>query len=241
MAGTFEQLKVLVIDDDPAMRELLAQVLSRAEHEVVLAESAEEALELLVHWTFQVVFIDHNLPGMEGLVLGEYLRRNNRDMSIVMITGSDDPKVKRRSRDLSLEFLAKPFQLRDILRIVEEYVIAAKERDTLRRQQQDKCFEPPIESYVDELAGFYSAPKVPSRIEECLTRTVKNCLNNLKSAARYTERDRVAALSGLLTAQVLGVSLPRTKNGHTLFEEYDRLMLERGRRTEFGAAHSVGD
>jgi hypothetical protein len=41
------------------------------------------------------------------------------------------------------------------------------------------------------------------------------------------------ALSGLLTARVLGVTLPRAKNGVTLFEEYDRLMLERGRRPEF--------
>jgi hypothetical protein len=37
----------------------------------------------------------------------------------------------------------------------------------------------------------------------------------------------------LLTARVLGVNLPRAKSGITLFEEYDRLMLERGRRPEF--------
>lgn len=236
MAENTEQLNVLVIDDDPALRQLLAKILGEAQHQVVVAASAEEALELLVHWTFQVALIDHNLPGMEGLILGEYLRKNNPDMSIVMVTGSDDPSLKKRSRESSLEFLAKPFQVRDILRIVDEYVISAKERDLSRQQKQDRCYTPPIEEFADELGELYGVPNVPSRVEDCLVQTLKRSLNNLKSAARYTERDRVAALSGLLAAQVLGVSLPRTKSGSTLFEEYDRLMLERGRRTEFSGA-----
>jgi len=235
MSATIEQLNVLVIDDDPALRQLLAKVLREAEHQVILAASAEEALELLVHWTFQVAFVDHNLPGMEGLILGEYLRRNNPEMSIVMITGSDDPALRKKSRDLALEFLPKPFPIKEVLRVIEEYVIAARERELLRKQRQDNLFNPPIEAFAEDLGACFGAPKVPERIEDCLCQTLKHSLNNLKSAARYTERDRVVALSGLLAAQVLGVSLPRAKNGNTLFEEYDRLMLERGRRTEFGA------
>ncbi|HEU5073391.1 MAG TPA: response regulator [Polyangiaceae bacterium] len=236
MTEDAEQLNVLVIDDDPALRQMLAHVLSAGNHQVVLAASAEEALELLVHWTFQVALIDHNLPGMEGLILGEYLRRNNPDMSIVMVTGSDDPSIRRRSRESSLGFLAKPFQVRDILRIIDEYVLAAKERDLARKQQQDVLFSPPIEAFADELTELFSVPNVPDRVGDSIVQTLKRSLNNLKSAARYTERDRVVALSGLLTAQVLGVDLPRTKSGITLFEEYDRLMLERGRRTEFSSA-----
>jgi DNA-binding NtrC family response regulator len=236
VATNVEQLNVLVIDDDPALRQLLEQILSGAEHQAVLAASAEEALELLVHWTFQVALIDHNLPGMEGLILGEYLRKNNPDMSIVMITGSDDPTLRKRSRDLLLGFLEKPFKVSDIQRILEDYVVAARERDQLRQQKQDELFPPPIEAFAEELGELYAIPAVPSRIEDCLVQTLKRSLNNLKSAARYTERDRVVALSGLLAAQVLGVSLPRTKAGATLFEEYDRLMLDRGRRTEFSPA-----
>jgi DNA-binding response OmpR family regulator len=180
--------------------------------------------------------VDHNLPGMEGLILGDYLRRNNPDMSIVMMTGSGDPRIERESRNLSLKFMAKPFQVRQVLEAIDEYVELAAERDEMRQARQDRLYDPPIESFVDDLTACYSVPKVPTRVEESLAQTVKQCLNNLKSAARYTERDRVVALSGLLTAQVLGVSLPRTKNGRTLFEEYDHLMIERGRRTEFGAA-----
>jgi CheY-like chemotaxis protein len=231
-----EPLNILVIDDEPDLRQLFARLLNGEEHQVVLAESAEEGLQLLPHWTFHIAFVDHNLPGMEGLVLGEYLRRNNPDMSIVMMTGSDDPRIERRSRDLSLKFLPKPFSIGDVLGTIEEYLTTARERETRRRHSVDPAFDPPLGIFTDELAESFNLPKVSDRVEEGLAQTIKRCLNNLTSAARYNERDRVMALSGLLTARVLGVNLPRTKSGITLFEEYDRLKLERGRRPEFRAS-----
>ena len=57
--------------------------------------------------------------------------------------------------------------------------------------------------------------------------------NSIALASRYTERDRVIALSGLITAKVLGIDLPHASDGLSLYEEYDRLMQEHGRRTEF--------
>jgi hypothetical protein len=50
---------------------------------------------------------------------------------------------------------------------------------------------------------------------------------------RYTERDRVLALAGLLSARVLGIDLPKTQSGHSLYQEYDQIMVQQGRRTEF--------
>jgi len=231
-----QQLNILVIDDDPAMRTLLVDIIQKREHQVVVAESAEEGLELLPFWTFQIAFLDHNLPGMEGVVLGEYLRRNNTDMTIAMVTGSDDPRVERKSRDLALRFIPKPFGVDDILRVIDDTVEAARERDQRRQRGDDPDFEPPIARFVEDIEECYGIPKVPSRIQGRLIETLKRSLNNLRTASRYTERDRVVALSGLLTARVLGVDLPKTSDGKTLYEEYDELMKERGRRTEFEIA-----
>ena len=231
-----EPLNILVIDDDAELRQLFARLLNGEQHQVVLAESAEEGLQLLPHWTFHIAFVDHTLPGMEGLVLGEYLRPNNPDMSIVMMTGSNDPRVERRSRDLSLKFMPKPFGIHEVLRTIEDYLVTAREREVRRRHSVDPAFDPPLGTFTDELAESFALPKVSDRVEDGLAQTIKRCLNNLTTAARYNERDRIMALSGLLTARVLGVSLPRAKSGITLFEEYDRLMLERGRRPEFRAS-----
>ncbi len=229
-----EQLNILVIDDDRAIRELLAEIISRVEHQVVTAASAEEGLEVLPFWTFQVAFIDHKLPKMDGLVLGEYLRRNNPDMTIALVTGDDDRKVQRKSRDLSIVYIQKPFNVSAILGVIDTYLHGAQSRQERRLAKQDEAFEPQLATYVDEIAASFAMPSVPSRIESRLVETVKRSLNNLRSVGRYNERDRVVALSGLLCAKVLGVSLPKSGD-LSMYEEYDERMRQHGRRPSFEA------
>jgi len=228
-----DQMNVLVIDDDADVRRLIVEIITRKEHMAVEVSSAEEGLELLPYWTFQVAFIDQQLPGMEGLLLGEYLRRNNPDMMIALVTGQPDQQLKRRTRDLSIRFIPKPFKLQAIHEVLDDYVADAAEREHRRQRKEDEDYAPPIAQFVEELTPCFDMAGVPSRLEERLVQVIKRSLNDLRSVSRYTERDRVIALSGLLTARVLGVSLPRSETGGTYFEEYDRLMRSHGRRTEF--------
>jgi len=229
-----EQLNILVIDDDEGIRELLCDIIARVQHQVVPVASAEEGLEVLPFWTFQVAFIDQNLPGMDGLVLGEYLRRNNPDMTIALMTGDDDRSLQRKSKDLSIVYLPKPFDVGGILALIERYLADAKERQAQRLDHEAPDFDPPFAHYTAEIEAAYAIPSVPGRIEDRLLETLKRSLNNLRSVGRYTERDRVIALSGLLTARVLGMSLPKVDGDRTLYDEYDELMGQHGRRTEFG-------
>jgi CheY-like chemotaxis protein len=228
-----EQLNVLVIDDDPSMRELLSEVIHRCEHQVVTAESAEEALQLLPYWTFQVAFLDQNLPGMEGLLLGEYLRKNNPDMMLALVTGDDDRRLQKKSKDLEIVYIIKPFDVDAIHTVLEGYVERARERDARRKGREDALFAPPIADYAADLRACYEIPSVPERLEGRLADTIKKSLLNLRTVGRYTERERVVALAGLLTARVLGVDLPRMGE-RSLYEEYDEVMRQHGRRTEFG-------
>src|SRR5215510_14461459 len=99
MAAEGDQVNILVIDDVSALRGLLVDIITRRGHQAVPAASAEEGLELLPFWTFQVAFIDQKLPGMEGLVLGEYLRRNNPDMTIALVTGEQDTRLPRLAKE----------------------------------------------------------------------------------------------------------------------------------------------
>lgn len=230
-----EDLNVLVVDDDPAMRELLAEIVHRAGHHAITAESAEKALEVLPLWSFQVAFLDQNLPGMEGMLLGEYLRRSNPDMILALVTGEDDPRVQRRTRELAVTFIAKPFDNARIKALLDDCVAAAKERAAQRAHEDAPDFGPPIGAFAGELAECFGIPKVPGRVSDRVVGTIQRSLNNLRSVSRYSERDRVVALSGLLTARVLGLDLPRASSGTTLYEEYDRLMQQHGRRTEFGS------
>lgn len=230
--GDHNILNVLVVDDDEAMRTLLVDIISREEHQAVAAISAEHGLELLPYWTFHVAFLDLHLPGMDGIILGEYLRRSNPEMIIVIVSADTADRVERRSRDLSLRFLAKPFRVEDIQSVLNE--ANRRDRTVISTNPGVPDFSADFSTYHRELGEYYAMPKVPARIEDRLIASLRHCLNDLGNASRYCERDRVFALAGLLTAEVLGIQLPRANNGLTLFEEYDRIMFERGSATEFG-------
>jgi response regulator RpfG family c-di-GMP phosphodiesterase len=228
-----DQLNVLVVDDEPLSLGFMVEAVTRQGCQAVPAESAEEILKLLPFWTIHVAFIDHHLPGMEGMLLGEYLRRNNPDMIIAIVTGAPEPWMAKKSDELGLEFIAKPFGISVIAGVIEKYKHGAAFREQTRRQQIDEDYVPPFGRFVESLEETFEIPGVPARIESRITETVKRSLNNLRSATRYNERDRVIALTGLLSARVLGVKLPKTQTDRTLYEEYDALMSERGRRREF--------
>lgn len=230
------QLNILVVDDDDVVLNLLVTLLSRNGHQVVPAGSAEEILELLPYWTFHVAFLDHHLPGMEGLVLGEFLRRNNPEMTIALITGETDPALRKRSDASGLEYISKPFKSADIFGVVERHKEWDRQRRLRRLERSQQHWAPLLSEHMDALSDIYGVPNVPSRIEERLVHTVKTALNNLRAANRYSERDRTIALCGLICAKVLGVDLPKGSSGKTLYREYDELMKHMGRRQEFNGA-----
>ncbi len=227
-------LHVLVIDDDEAMRNLITQILLPTGHQVVSAESAEAGLELLPYYTFQVALLDQRLPGMEGLVLGEFLRKNNPHMKIALVTGEDDEKLVRFGEEHRITVIPKPFEVKQILDLITSYQDEARRRiEAARTKQEIGDYDPPFGRHLAALADAFELPSVPKRIEERLVHAVKTSLNELRSVSRYSERDRVIALSGLIALSVLGIKPPKTSAGRTLFEEYDALIKEHRRRTEF--------
>lgn len=234
MQADAEQLNVLIIDDDPGTRGLLVDLVLSRGHQAVPAESAEDGLNLLVSWSFQVAFLDQRLPGMEGLLLGEYLRRNNPDMTIALVTGEDDVRLERQTRDLAIRFIPKPFDVQVIHEVLDETLAAAREREAQLSERANADFAPRFAEYASALGDAFDVPGVSERIERCLAETIKRRLSDLRSGSRYTEQGRVVALSGLLAARVLGLDLRKhTPAGTNLFAEYDAIMRQHGRRVEF--------
>jgi DNA-binding response OmpR family regulator len=235
-------LHVLVIDDDEDMRQLLTRILLPSGYQVVSAASAEAGLELLPYYTFQVALLDRRLPGMEGIVLGEYLRRNNPHMRIALVTGEADAEVMRFCEQHQMAVIHKPFEVKQILDLITAYQDEQKKRIEAEQSKREIAdYDPPFARYKGVLAEVFDVPNLPKRIEERLVHTVKTALNELRTVSRYDERDRVVALAGLLTLQSLGIKPPKTSSGRTLFEEYDALMKEHHRRTEFEDVSSRRD
>ena len=230
-----DTLNVLVVDDDPALRDLVCTIVAREGHQPCSAESAEAALQLLPVFTFQIAFLDQNLPGMEGLVLGEYLRQNNPHMLIALVTAETDQRLIRRTRQHHVTFIPKPFEVDDIVRSIRAYQASVSQRLERADIRSAENFVPCLEDFIEDIESHFDIPSVPTRIEERLNHVIGNALNQLRSPARYSESDRLFAYTGLVTAMTLGVKLPKTSAGLTLYEEYDRLMDMHGRRMEFSA------
>src|SRR5436309_9853095 len=79
---------VLVIDDEPVVRELIAEILADAGHDVVVAAGAEEALLRLAELDVQIVVSDIVMPGLTGLELLDEMRCRRPSLPVVLVTGA---------------------------------------------------------------------------------------------------------------------------------------------------------
>lgn len=115
--------RILVIDDEPAVQDLLERVLTNAGHLVVLAESAEAALVTLTRERFDVIIVDNNLPKMSGLELMSLVREHHPDLRAIMITAYNTPAVEARARALGVvSYVAKPFGIVTIVGAVDDAI-----------------------------------------------------------------------------------------------------------------------
>ena len=108
-------MKILIVDDEPDLREILAFNLEAAGYETASAASAEEALEILTGDT-ALILLDVMLPGMSGFRLADHLRKQQNPVPIIFLT------AKSTENDLLTgfstggdDFIAKPFSLQEVL------------------------------------------------------------------------------------------------------------------------------
>lgn len=110
--------RILIVEDDDAVRSLLREILRRNGHEVETAGGLEEARELLRNHSYSLVFTDLRLGGADGLEGFDILRQIRRTSPVtrtVMLTGAADPDLEKRALKLRANaFLRKPVGLREI-------------------------------------------------------------------------------------------------------------------------------
>jgi len=113
--------KLLAVDDQKVMRELIFGVLSEEGHEVVLAEDGVDALEIAREQVFDMVLTDINMPNMNGISLVSKLRRldNYKDTPVIMLTTeSSDFKKDKAKRMGANGWLQKPFDPKRLIKAV---------------------------------------------------------------------------------------------------------------------------
>jgi two-component system response regulator AtoC len=110
---------VLVIDDDPDMRRLLNDFLVRSGYRVLEASNGQDAIFLVESERIDVVILDKEMPGMNGLDVLSFLRRRSPDLPIIFITACGGPAVAEESRRQGARFyIEKPFRVAAIVNTI---------------------------------------------------------------------------------------------------------------------------
>ncbi len=127
-------LRVLVIDDEPGFLQMLQVILSRAGYQVASATSAEDALHLLKHQTYDLCLCDLKMPGVDGMGFLSTLRTENIPMTVIVMSayGSNDAAIAAMKAG-AYDYINKPFKADEILLTLRK----AEEREQLRRENQE--------------------------------------------------------------------------------------------------------
>jgi DNA-binding response OmpR family regulator len=118
---SLSQTKILVIDDEDYVRDLLRDILETDGFEVITATNGRDALCLYDGGKFDAVFTDVGLPGMSGWEFARAIRERSKQIPIAVITGWGEAVGSTEQKEAQVDWVvAKPFTVDRILEIAHE-------------------------------------------------------------------------------------------------------------------------
>jgi PAS domain S-box-containing protein len=197
--------RLLVVDDDPAIIALFAEVFDATQFEVVGAGDGAEALTLLQ--SVDIIFSDLNMHTLDGLALLEQAREKAPDVPFIIMTGySDKSKLVRAVQLGAFEFIEKPFMMRDIEALTER---ALRQRKLYRDRRQSEAHTQSIERF----SRLINATRTLDELFDCLRRELAPALGartfSLFLCDRAKERLVFSCSNRLSPETSLNVSIER--------------------------------
>jgi len=112
--------RILIVDDSKDIRDILSKVLSLMGFEVAVASNGNEALNLFLTNSFDLVLTDLEMPDLDGWTLALHIKVKSPNTPVVLITGSEKEAVMERLKGSCIDYiLFKPFMLEDIQKTVQ--------------------------------------------------------------------------------------------------------------------------
>lgn len=132
--------KILIVDDEPAMREGLADNLEFEGYETEMAANGKEGLDMIISRKYDLVVLDVMMPEMSGFDVCKELRKRNIAVPVILLTAKGEEIDKVLGLELGADdYITKPFSLRELI---------ARIKAILRRAQPSTGTEHP-EKYVN--------------------------------------------------------------------------------------------
>lgn len=115
--------KILIIDDDPSVTDLLSRVVTRLGHQATCADCAGKGLQAVSTGSYEVVLLDVGLPDADGLQIMPEIREHARSAEVIILTGKGDPDAAESAiRNGAWDYLVKPPPIDHIIRTIERAI-----------------------------------------------------------------------------------------------------------------------
>jgi two-component system response regulator HydG len=196
-----DQLRVLIIDDEPLHAEAVAESLQRMGHDCTIATSGAEGARKIEHDEFDVILTDLLMEDMNGLAILRKAKRDLPDAEVVVITGHADYKsAVEAMKQGAFNYLEKPVDMAQLRAIVEK----AAERVRLSRANKE------LKRQLDERFGFKGVIGNSPKMHEVIAK--------LRAAAPTSATVLIQGETGTgkeLVAQALHNNSPRKEKKFT--------------------------
>ena len=136
------RFKILVIDDEPILRNSLEIALKASDYEVITAQSGEEGLDAFQKESPDLILLDHWLPGINGDEVLRLIRESDTEIPVIIMTAQGSIELAVNSMKMgAFDFLVKPFDLEQLEILVQralDRIRLKKEVEWLRAQYREK-------------------------------------------------------------------------------------------------------
>lgn len=216
MSGEYERSHILVIDDEPSIRNLIAELLNE-HYFCTTADSAEQALKLLREHTFNLVLADINLGGMSGLDFIPLVHAGSPDTVVMMISGEGTMESAISALRMgAFDYISKPLDLEQIEiavhRALEHHALLAAKRLH--------------ETNLEEL--------VKQRSEELIHLSYHDALTNLPNSVLFEDRLAQSIVQASHNKRRLGML-------YLSIDRFDQVFDTVGQKLGYGLLKDVAD
>ena len=159
--------RILLVDDDEDNLKIVQRLLEREGYNVATASSGKKGIESLDTYRPDLVLLDVNMPGMDGLETIQILKRKENTAAVVFVTANTETEDVIRGLDAgALDYIKKPFSPMELLARVRTQVRVKKLQDELR--EANRKLKGLVE--IDDLTGLFNMRSVYSKLDQEIER-----------------------------------------------------------------------
>lgn len=156
--------KVLFLEDEPTIREVLTEYMSITGYQVTETESGDTAISLLEKNTYDIAVLDIMVPGVDGFEVLAYMKEHCGDTAVIMLTALEDEKTQVKAFNLYADdYIIKPVSPIILLKRMETIL-----RRTHRNQTEEDKTQTGLYLQEEAYCAFYQGEKLPLTLSEYL-------------------------------------------------------------------------